>query len=415
MAKAGAPSKVEAKIVQDIVGRLQTKIQLLAEEDSITSTIKQTNNSILLMSEELLLKSGKKLRVDKDIARQALRALDTQDEITDQLAEQFSGAINMYKNFVKIKDVLGNTVMGPLSKFLALGGAALLAFIKIQKAITDTRKELGVSAITAAKITAQNKLLGMSAKKYGLDVEDIKEAQTAIRKDLGASVQESVSLSMNFARTAAATGQTSDELSGTLSIMESISSASRDVLLSQIKTNAAMIEAAGVAPSLVMKDIATNSEFFAEFAKDGGKNLIAAGTAARKLGLDMSTVKGITESLLDFETSIEASMTASLLLGRQINTDKARQLAFTGDQEGLMKEIQRLVGSEAEFTRMSYIQRQSLAKSVGVSVEQLSRLVRNNTAGGTAGAVGAAVAGASNTFSDPEQHRLTNKLIRVME
>ena len=415
MAKAGAPSKVEAKIVQDIVGRLQTKIQLLAEEDSITSTIKQTNNSILLMSEELLLKSGKKLRVDKDIARQALRALDTQDEITDKLAEQFSGAINMYKNFVKIKDVLGNTVMGPLSKFLALGGAALLAFIKIQKAITDTRKELGVSAITAAKITAQNKLLGMSAKKYGLDVEDIKEAQTAIRKDLGASVQESVSLSMNFARTAAATGQTSDELSGTLSIMESISSASRDVLLSQIKTNAAMIEAAGVAPSLVMKDIATNSEFFAEFAKDGGKNLIAAGTAARKLGLDMSTVKGITESLLDFETSIEASMTASLLLGRQINTDKARQLAFTGDQEGLMKEIQRLVGSEAEFTRMSYIQRQSLAKSVGVSVEQLSRLVRNNTAGGTAGAVGAAVAGASNTFSDPEQHRLTNKLIRVME
>ena len=45
MAKAGAPSKVEAKIVQDIVGRLQTKIQLLAEEDKLTSTIKQTNNS----------------------------------------------------------------------------------------------------------------------------------------------------------------------------------------------------------------------------------------------------------------------------------------------------------------------------------------------------------------------------------
>mgnify|MGYP006162459309 CR=1 FL=1 len=131
MAKAGAPSKVEAKIVQDIVGRLQTKIQLLAEEDKLTTAIKGTQNSINLMSEELLLKSGKKLRVDKDIARQALRALDTQDEITDQLAEQFSGAINMYKNFVKIKDVLGNTVMGPLSKFLALGGAALLAFIKI--------------------------------------------------------------------------------------------------------------------------------------------------------------------------------------------------------------------------------------------------------------------------------------------
>ena len=154
-----------------------------------------------------------------------------------------------------------------------------------------------------------------------------------------------------------------------------------------------MIEAQGVAPGLVMRDIAANAEFFAEFAKDGGKNLIMAGTAARKLGLDMSAVADATNSLLEFESSIESSMEASLLLGRQINLDKARQLAFTGDQEGMMREILKQVGGEAEFTRMTYLQRQSLAKSVGVSVEQLSRLVRNNTAGGTAGAVGAAMGG----------------------
>ena len=36
----------------------------------------------------------------------------------------------------------------------------------------------------------------------------------------------------------------------------------------------------------------------------------------------MSAVSSITESLLDFETSIEKSMEASMLLGRSINTDK---------------------------------------------------------------------------------------------
>ena len=130
-----------------------------------------------------------------------------------------------------------------------------------------------------------------------------------------------------------------------------------------------------------------------EFAKKFPRRFINAGVAARKLGLEMSAVASISESLLNFETSIEAQMNASLLLGRQINLDRARQLALAGDQEGVMKEILKQVGGEAEFNKMNVIQRKALAESVGVNVEQLSRLVRNNTAGGTAGAVGAAMGG----------------------
>ena len=100
----------------------------------------------------------------------------------------------------------------------------------------------------------------------GLTLEDISIALAAIRVDLGASVRQSIDLSLSFARTAAATGQTSEQLGDTLSLMESISSSSREVLLNQIRTNAAMIEAAGVAPALVMRDLAENAEFFAQFA-----------------------------------------------------------------------------------------------------------------------------------------------------
>ena len=198
--------------------------------------------------------------------------------------------------------------------------------------------------------------------------------------------------------------------------MESISSASRDVLLNQIRTNAAIIGQAGVSPALVMKDLASNAEFFAQFAKDGGGNIIQAGIAARKLGLEMSAVAGISESLLDFETSIESQMEASLLLGRQINLDRARQLALAGDQEGVMQEILKQVGGEAEFNKMNVIQRKALAQSVGVNVEQLSRLVRNNTAGATGAAAGAAAAGAQTTqSSDMRAHELLGKIVRNTE
>ena len=54
-----------------------------------------------------------------------------------------------------------------------------------------------------------------------------------------------------------------------------------------------------------------------------------------------------------------------------------------------MREILKQVGGEVEFNRLNVIQRKALADSVGVNVEQLSRLVRNNVAG----APGAAAAG----------------------
>tara|TARA_B100000686_G_scaffold244708_1_gene253818 strand:- start:183 stop:1403 length:1221 start_codon:yes stop_codon:yes gene_type:complete len=375
-------------------------------EAKLNGLIAQRENQLALINQH----NDEGLKLTRKLVDETKKIPEGAEKFGDAIRNVAPGLVNMAQSAYNTYDSFRNLIPKG-GAFVGVAVALGAAFLKVQEAITDTRKELGVSYSQAVAITAQNKVLAVQAKAYGLATEDIKSAQAAIRNDLGASVQESLNLSVNFARTSAATGQTAEELSSTLSLMESISGASRDVLLNQIRTNAAMIEAAGVAPSLVMKDIATNAEFFASFAKDGGQNLIGAGVAARKLGLSMDAVKGITESLLDFETSIEGQLEASLLLGRQINLDKARQLAFTGDQEGMMREILKQVGGEAEFTRMTYLQRQSLAKSVGVSVEQLSRLVRNNTAGGTASAVGAAMGG-TNVYSDPTTHEYLRKLVR---
>ena len=351
-----------------------------------------------LLSEDLALQKliTQEIEDGVDISKDSVKAAKdygkAQKKSGDAIAAQFP-------TMSGLADLGGGMLENTLRMIPGFGQVAIAAIAvfnvasKINAAIADTRKELGVSYANAALITLENKKLAQIAKGYGLSVEDISSAQSAIREDLGASVRESLDLSVSFARTAAATGQTAGQLGDTLSLMESISSSSREVLLNQIRTNAAMIEAAGIAPALVMRDLAENAEFFAQFAKDGGSNIIGAGIAARKLGLEMSTVVGITESLLDFESSIEAQLEASMLLGRNINMDKARQLAFTGDIEGMQREILKQVGGEAEFAKMNYLQRKKLAAAAGTNVENLARMVRNNTAGGTAGAVGAAVGG----------------------
>ena len=353
---------------------------------------------------------------NKALKERRLISKEELDDVKDQVSNQkklsksineiFPGAVAFASGIEDAARGMSG-LLGPAALAVAIFTALAKLALDFSKNIAETRKDLGVSAITAAKLQGEFKLLGLRARAFGLDIEDVKNAQRAILSDLGASVREATDLSLSFARTAAATGQSSEDLAKTLSVMESMSDLSREILLNQIRTNAAMIEAAGVAPALVMRDIAQNAEFFAKFARDGGQNIIDAGVAARKLGLELSAVNSISESLLDFETSIEKQLEASLLIGRQLNLDRARQLALAGDQEGVVEEIRRQVGGEAEFNRLNVIARQKLADAVGVNVEQLSRIVRNNTAASVGAAAGAA--GDSGLGSKVDE---TNSILR---
>ena len=82
------------------------------------------------------------------------------------------------------------------------------------------------------------------------------------------------------------------------------------------------------------------------------------------MGVNLGEVENITESILNFESSIESQMKASVLLGRTINLDRARQLAFAGKQSEMMDEVLKQVGSEAEFNKMNFIQRKAVADAV---------------------------------------------------
>lgn len=130
----------------------------------------------------------------------------------------------------------------------------------------------------------------------------------------------------------------------------------------------------GVLPEDVFQDIANNTEQFATYAKDGGQNIGEAAIRARELGISLDTVFKISDGILDFQSSIENELKASLLIGRQLNLNEARRLAMAGDMAGLQEEILRQVGTEEELQRMNAIQRKSLAGALGVTVSELNRL-----------------------------------------
>ncbi len=374
----------------------ELKEQLKTEEglNSVISNVLGTEKMLVALNEKkkALGENATTEQLKKfDLDRKAVMA---SNDMVKGIQDQLSGVQSLVmgaKSFITV--LMANPFIA-----LAVAAAALVKILfDIAKGAMETRKELGTSLMLSARLEVQTRALALAGKVYGLEVENIKAAQTAIRNELGLSVQEAANLGLQFAKTAAVTGQSEEQLAKTLSIMESISDASREALLSQIETTGQMLEMQGLAPGEIFQDVADNAEHFATFAKDGGMNVIKAAAAAKKLGLNMSAVASTTESLLDFESSIEKQMEASMLLGREINLDKARQLAFMDDQEGMMKEILKQVGGEAEFSKLVGTQRKVLAESVGLNVEQLSRLVRNNTATTTATAVTAGAKMDDNT------------------
>jgi hypothetical protein len=190
--------------------------------------------------------------------------------------------------------------------------------------------------------------------------------------------QFSFSISKNLSLNAILFGIQKKEALELAKIQSSISGLSIDQSLATQRDIAGQAKRAGVLPADIIKDMADNSQLIAEFTNDGGKNMAQTAIQARKLGMSLGTTAKIANSLLDFESSIENELEASLLIGRQLNLNRARELALAGDMEALQKEIVKQVGSEQQLQNMNVVARRSLAQSLGIEVSELNRLAQGN-------------------------------------
>ena len=137
-----------------------------------------------------------------------------------------------------------------------------------------------------------------------------------------------------------------------------------------------LAKASGVAPKQVLEDMAKASGEAAGFFRGNVQNLMKAAVFARKTGIEMTTMASQADKLLNFESSIAAEMEASVLLGRQLNFDKARQLALEGDLAGASQAVLDQVGGLDQFNKLNIIQKRALAAAAGLELDQLqSQLV----------------------------------------
>jgi hypothetical protein len=397
-------------IIQDIRGEQEkikknAGIRLFTGLEGISSAIPGLNKFTTAFqdaskaSQETAIYNQKTFGAIKGLSKAEIESLKTGKGISDELKTRLG---LVYKNGKVLKDsaasskamamgipqaaekamspmMAGIKSLGPaLAK--ALGPLALLkelvdAFILVDNLTGDLAKNMNMSYQDASFMSSELNSAANASGDIFVTTKGMHESLLAINKTLGTNVmlnKEDLATMTKF-RTVA--GLTNEELTGiyklTLGTNKSLKDTTGEVL-AQSKISSTRL---GIAlnEKEVLKEI---KDVSAATTLSLGKNpkLIAeAVTVAKALGLEMSKLEAIAESLLNFQSSIESELEAELLTGRQLNLEQARYYALTNDVAGLAEEINKNLGSSAEFGKLNRLQQEAIAKSVGMNREELAK------------------------------------------
>jgi len=125
--------------------------------------------------------------------------------------------------------------------------------------------------------------------------------------------------------------------------------------------------------ALVLKDIANLSADVRATIGDTAEELARNVYQVRRLGFEFTDLQSMQNNLLDFEGSITKELEAELILGRDINLEKARAAALNNDLVGVGKELRNQNIDIKELQKENALAAQSAAEAMGMTVEQATK------------------------------------------
>ena len=209
----------------------------------------------------------------------------------------------------------------------ALVGVGIIAFKKLADATKAFREETGLLRSQTQgletdikNVTASTAALGASAEDVAKAASEFTKAFEGLEQPSAAVLENIVALEKNFgvqASTAASVNAQFQQLAG-------LSAEAAQFQTTQVVQAAKL---AGVAPQKVLADIANSAEETAIYFGGSVNELTKAALKAAALGTSIKQAAEVADNLLDFESSINAELEASAMLGQSINFNKARELA----------------------------------------------------------------------------------------
>ena len=336
-------------------------------------TLEEVNDSLGLSGEFLkgLSKipgvggaAGKAFKTVEDAAKKAAEEggkipsrLDTATAFSKELKKELiATATDPLVIFTTLGKILAsnNQKITEFERTLSLSSSEALELAGELTIVAATTENINVTSKSLVKtFMALNEELGIASTNF---TDDVLVTSTILIENVGLAAKETA----NLAAAAQITGgnfedQYKNALLATRTLQEQTGVQFN---------NKKILEEVGQVTGQIRANLGGNIE---EIAK--------AVTQAKLFGATLDDVANAGKALLDFEQSITAELEAELLLGKNLNLERARAAALDGDLVTLGEELAEQAGSLSEFQEMNVLQQEALASAMGMTSDQLADIL----------------------------------------
>jgi hypothetical protein len=388
----------EKKLQMDALSILLNKVD---EMDKANEKIIEQNNSMSALN-DVSSRVGDTMggwirKVPGGDAIAKTLAIDkTAETVNKKMSTAFTSALGAIKGknspaeaFKDAGAALGSMIsMAP--KLMAGLGLGLLtgavnfligAFNAVDQEVADIGKEFGysrkeASALrdTSIDIAGEMGMVGINSKEVVKNIGTVSEMMGGL--DIGAQLASGNPVAKQLVKDTTLLTEKFQMSAEEVKSMHDLS-AITGKSMGELAGTAAKMGGGLMTSKQAMKALAGVPKEVAVAFKGIPAQLAAAAQKAKLLGHDLKKVQDIGDGMLDIEQSLEKEMEARVLTGKNLQLDKARELALNGDIAGLQDELLKQAGGLEDFTKMNRIQQKAMADAMGMSVEEMTTMLTN--------------------------------------
>ncbi len=248
---------------------------------------------------------------------------------------------------------------------------------KADKETTELKKSMALNTIESMKFRTNLAFAAASSGNINVTTSKLLETFSSINKQFGFISNFSDNTLITLTKLTQVVGIGADSANNLAAASKINGLNFENSYKNTLSTSYEMQRQAGI--QFDLREILTESgKITGQIRANLGANppkLAEAVTQSKLFGASLQEVAATASSFLDFESSISDQLQAELLLGKNINIERARAAALNGDQVTLAKELRKEAGTFADFSKMNVIQQQALSKALGMSSDQLANIL----------------------------------------
>ena len=378
-----AEGSAEIQSLKDVRAGLNSQVDI---QSDINAQLDKESNSVKKIDKAFGL-TGKSLKVIDNLLGSSIGDLDEIQKATKK-------RLALLEKEGKLQDGIGGKMQGFGIQVSEVGKSIMknlndpLTYLKagldFDAEATKLQKNLAISGTEAYKLNATLSLAATNTGNFAIQGKDAAKAFGTLNDQIGIASDGLVGMAGEAAKMQKLLGL-SDEAIGRAGKASLITGKSmEDIKLDIIDQTTSVRTQTGIAldyNKILAKTLNVSGQIAMQLGNNP-KKIAEAVAQANALGMELEQVAKVGQSLLNFEQSIEAELEAELLTGKELNLEKARLLALTGDYAALSTEIAEQAGSFTEYSAMNVIQQQKLAQAFGMSADEMSNMLIDQEAMG---------------------------------